>query len=71
MITQKNNIKLYVKKTESGEEKLLTEGSDYTIEFYDSSGQNADAITEGHAKQFRIEFNSNIDDEGRLCMVFR
>lgn len=36
--TQKNNIKLYVKKSESGEEKLLTEGSDYTIEFYDSSG---------------------------------
>lgn len=66
--TQKNNIKLYVKKSESGEEKLLTEGSDYTIEFYDSSGQNADAITEGHAKQFRIEFNSNIDDEGYKYM---
>lgn len=66
--TQKNNIKLYVKKSESGEEKLLTEGTDYNIEFYDSSGQNADTISEGHAKQFRITFNSNIDDQGYKYM---
>lgn len=66
--TQKNNIKLYVKKSESGEEKQLIEGTDYNIEYYDSSGQNADAITEGHAKQFRITFNSHIDDEGYKYM---
>lgn len=66
--TQKNNIKLYVKKSESGEEKQLIEGTDYNIEYYDSSGQNADTITEGHAKQFRITFNSHIDDEGYKYM---
>lgn len=66
--TQKNNIKLYVKKSESGEEKLLVEGIDYNIEFYESSGQNADTISEGHAKQFRITFDSRIDDEGYKYM---
>lgn len=66
--TQKNNIKLYVKKSESGEEKLLVEGTDYNIEFYESSGQNADTISEGHAKQFRITFDSRIDDEGYKYM---
>lgn len=66
--TQKNNIKLYVKKSESGEEKQLIEGTDYNIEYYNSSGQNADTITEGHAKQFRITFNSHIDDEGYKYM---
>lgn len=68
MKRRKTILNFTLKKSESGEEKLLTEGSDYTIEFYDSSGQNADAITEGHAKQFRIEFNSNIDDEGYKYM---